>query len=43
MRGSERRPDGDYVDYFIDVKRAEFRRYHSMVSSWEIDNYLSLF
>ena len=41
--GLGKTPDGDYVDYFIDVKRAEFRRYHSMVSAWEIENYLSLF
>ncbi|MDQ1360768.1 MAG: glutamate---methylamine ligase [Acidimicrobiaceae bacterium] len=36
-------PQGDYVDYFIDVKRAEFRAYHAQVSPWEIDRYLSLF
>jgi glutamine synthetase len=36
-------PQGDYVDYFIDVKRAEFRAYHAQVSPWEIEHYLSLF
>jgi glutamine synthetase len=41
--GLGKTPDGDYVDYFIDTKRAEFRHYHSMVSAWEIDQYLSLF
>jgi glutamine synthetase len=41
--GLGKTPDGDYVDYFIDVKRSEFRHYHSMVSAWEIDQYLSLF
>jgi glutamine synthetase len=42
-QGLGKTPDGDYVDYFIDTKRAEFRHYHSMVSDWEIDQYLSLF
>jgi glutamine synthetase len=41
--GLGKTPDGDYVDYFIDVKRDEFRRYHSVVSAWEVDTYLSLF
>jgi len=36
-------PDGDYVDYFVEVKRAEFHAYHAQVSRWEIDSYLSLF
>jgi glutamine synthetase len=38
-----RTPGGDYVDYFAEVKRAEFRAYHSEVSPWEIEHYLSLF
>jgi glutamine synthetase len=36
-------PGGDYIDYFIDVKRAEFRAYHAAISPWEIERYLSLF
>lgn len=38
-----RTPGGDYIDYFAEVKRAEFRAYHSEVSPWEIEHYLSLF
>jgi glutamine synthetase len=34
---------GDYIDYFAQVKEEEFRDYHSRVSSWEIDRYLTLF
>ncbi len=34
---------GDYIDYFAQVKDQEFRDYHSVVSDWEIDRYLSLF
>jgi glutamine synthetase len=36
-------PGGDYLDYFVDVKRAEFRAYHAAVSEWELDTYLNLF
>ncbi|MGH3096595.1 MAG: type III glutamate--ammonia ligase [Streptosporangiales bacterium] len=34
---------GDYVDYFAEVKRAEFVDYHSRVSDWEINKYLTMF
>jgi glutamine synthetase len=34
---------GDYIDYFADIKRQEFRDYHSVVTEWETDRYLSLF
>lgn len=34
---------GDYIDYFAQVKEAEFREYHAHVSAWEIDRYLTLF
>lgn len=34
---------GDYIDYFADVKRREFLDYHSVVSEWEVDRYLTLF
>ncbi|MDT7589563.1 MAG: glutamine synthetase [Pseudonocardiales bacterium] len=36
-------PDGsDFIDYFARVKQAEFDAYHSTVSQWEIDRYLTL-
>jgi len=34
---------GDYVDYYADVKRAEFGEYHAAVSDWEVRRYLTLF
>jgi glutamine synthetase len=34
---------GDYIDYFAEVKRQEFGDYHSVVSDWEIQRYLTLF
>ncbi len=34
--------DGDYVDYFAEVKRAEFRAVTDQVSPAEIDRYLTL-
>ena len=36
-------PDGDYVDYFAKVKREEFHTWHSVVSDWEVERYLTLF
>lgn len=36
-------PKGDFVDFFAAEKRAEFAEYHSQVSQWEIDRYLTLF
>jgi glutamine synthetase len=36
-------PGGDYVDYYAGVKRDEFRDYHSIVSDWEVDHYLTQF
>jgi len=35
-------PNGDYVDYFCQVKSDEFRAWHSAVSDWEVDRYLTL-
>ena len=35
-------PDGDFIDYFAQVKQAEFDAYHSTVSDWELDRYLTL-
>jgi glutamine synthetase len=34
--------DGDYVDYFAEVKRAEFRAINDQISSVELDTYLTL-
>jgi len=36
-------PDGDYVDYFAKTKREEFLAWHAVVSSWEVERYLTLF
>jgi glutamine synthetase len=36
-------PAGDYVDYFAEVKRQEFHAWHSQVSDWEVERYLTLF
>jgi glutamine synthetase len=36
-------PDGDYVDYFAQVKREEFHAWHSVVSDWEVERYLTLY
>ena len=35
--------DEDYVDYFIDVKRDEWSRYHEQVTPWEVREYLTRF
>ncbi|MXZ29389.1 MAG: type III glutamate--ammonia ligase [Acidimicrobiia bacterium] len=36
-------PGGDYVDYFAEVKRQEFRSWHEQVTQSEVDTYLDLF
>jgi glutamine synthetase len=36
-------PDGDYIDYYCDVKEREWKDYHDRVSDWEVTKYLSLF
>ncbi len=36
-------PDGDYIDYYARTKRDEFRTWHSLVSDWETERYLTLF
>jgi glutamine synthetase len=33
--------EGDYVDYFVAIKRAEVRSAQAEVTPWEIDHYLS--
>jgi glutamine synthetase len=35
--------DGDYVDYFVKVKRDEVQSAHEQVTQWELDRYLQLF
>jgi glutamine synthetase len=35
--------DEDYVDYFVRVKRDEWKRYHEHVTSWELNEYLTRF
>ena len=32
-----------YADYYIGVKREEWREYHRSVSQWELDNYLNVY
>ncbi|MCZ6635607.1 MAG: type III glutamate--ammonia ligase [bacterium] len=32
-----------YADYFIEVKREEWRQYHQSVSQWELENYLAIY
>src|SRR5262250_3189702 len=36
-------PDGDYIDYYAKIKREEFHEWHSGVSDWEVERYLTLF
>ena len=36
-------PDGDYVDHFAGIKRQEFLAWHSVVTDWEAERYLTLF
>jgi glutamine synthetase len=36
-------PDGDYVDYFIKVKRREWQAAHEQITQWELERYLQLF
>jgi glutamine synthetase len=36
-------PKGDYVDYFIEVKRREVRTAHEQITAWELERYLQLF
>jgi glutamine synthetase len=35
--------DGDYVDYYIDVKRREWQAAHEQITDWELKRYLQLF
>ena len=33
----------EYAEYYIQVKRDEWKRYHDSVSQWEVENYLGLY
>jgi glutamine synthetase len=35
--------DGDYLDYFVDVKRREVQAAHEQITRWELDRYLQLY
>jgi glutamine synthetase len=35
--------DGDYLDYYIEVKRREVQAAHEQITQWELDRYLQLF
>jgi glutamine synthetase len=35
--------DGDYLDYFVKVKRGEVQAAHEQITAWELDRYLQLF
>jgi glutamine synthetase len=42
-RGLGKVRDGDYVDYFIKVKRQEWQQAHEQITQWELDRYLQLY
>jgi glutamine synthetase len=35
--------DGDYLDYFVEVKRREVQSAHERITQWQLDRYLQLF
>jgi len=35
--------DGDYLDYFVQVKRREVQEAHEQITPWELNRYLQLF
>jgi glutamine synthetase len=35
--------DGDYIDYYISVKRREWQAAHEQITDWELRRYLQLF
>jgi glutamine synthetase len=35
--------DGDYLDYFVEVKRREVQAAHEQITPWELERYLQLF
>ena len=42
-QGLGKTPDGDYVDYFIEVKQREAQAAHEQITQWELSRYLQLF
>jgi glutamine synthetase len=36
-------PEGDYLDYFVEVKRREVQSAHEQITPWELERYLQLF
>jgi glutamine synthetase len=38
-----RTADGDYLDYYVKVKRREVQAAHEQITPWELDRYLQLF
>ena len=41
--GLGRTADGDYLDYFVEVKQREVQAAHEQVTQWELDRYLQLY
>jgi glutamine synthetase len=41
--GLGRTANGDYLDYFVEVKRREVQAAHEQVTQWELDRYLQLY
>ena len=39
--GLGKTPEGDYLDYYVAIKREEFQSSHREVTNWELDRYLS--
>jgi glutamine synthetase len=35
--------DGDYLDYYVKVKRREVQSAHEQITPWELERYLQLF
>jgi glutamine synthetase len=35
--------DGDYIDYFIQIKLKEWQMAHEQITQWELDRYLQLY
>ncbi len=35
--------DGDYIDYFVEVKQREVQSAHEQITQWELDRYLQLY
>lgn len=33
----------DYANYYVEVKREEWRQYHQSISQWELNKYLSIY